>query len=186
MPIDSAATLRADWISMNEFSSSISSVFQHWWQGVLIASALLMVTSCSLPAGNGGLSVATPNVQGVYQGSYTYGGAYQKLAGQTVTFEISVQQAHGSSKIKGVIKETYTGFGTLKDGFVWADFRGSCESENGFIHLQFTKTYRHFKHPPVAYRGSLPPGSTLLAGTWYFPSKPSESGMFQISNIHVQ
>ena len=170
---------------MNESACSISSVFQRCWQGVLSAG-VLMLTSCAVPAGGGGLSGTTPNVQGVYQGSYTYGSAYQKLAGQTVTFEISVQQAPGSSKIKGVIKETYTGFGTLKDGFVWADIQGSCEGENGFIHLQFTKTYRRFKQPPVSYRGSLPPGSTLLAGTWYFPSKPSESGMFQINNLHVQ
>ena len=186
MPIDSAAALRADWVSMNESSCATSSVFQRWWQGALSTVALLMVSSCTLPTGNGGLSGATPNVQGVYQGTYTYGSANDKLAGQSVSYEISVQQAPGSSRIKGVIKETYTGFGTMKNGYLWADFIGTCEGENGFIHLQFTKTYRHFKQPPVAYRGSLPPGSTLLAGTWYFPSKPSESGMFQISNLHVQ
>jgi hypothetical protein len=38
----------------------------------------------------------------------------------------------------------------------------------------------------VAYRGSLPPGSTLLAGTWYLTDKPSESGVFQISGILVK
>jgi|GEM_PF-1681253 len=171
---------------MNASSGSISCGFQRWWQGVLSAGALLMVTSCTLPAGNGGLSVATPNVQGVYQGSYTYGSSNAKLAGQSVTYEISVKQTPGSSKIKGVIKETYSGFGTMNNGYLWADFTGTCEGENGYIHLQFTKTYRHFKQSPVAYRGSLPPGSTLLAGTWYFPDKPSESGMFQISNLHVQ
>ena len=111
---------------------------------------------------------------------------HAQCAGQTVSFEISLRQARGSNKIKGVIKESYTGFGTLKDGFVWADITGTCESEDGFTHLQFTKTYRHSKEPPVAYRGSLPPGSSLLAGTWYFPHKPSDSGMFQISNLHVQ
>ena len=171
---------------MNESSRSISSLFQRCWQGVLTAGALMALTSCSLPAGNGGLTVATPNVQGVYQGSYTNGSANEKLAGQSVSYEISVQQAPGSNKIKGVIKEIYTGFGTLKNGYLWADIRGTCEGENGYIHLQFTKTYRHFKHPPVSFRGSLPPGSTLLAGTWYLTDKPSESGMFQISDILVK
>ncbi len=168
-------------------SPAILFTFQRWQVLMLQAAALVVLASCTLPAGNGGLSGAsTPNVQGIYQGSYTYGSAYQKLAGQTVTFEISLQQARGSSKIKGVIKETYTGFGTLKDGFVWADITGTCEGEGGYTHLQFTKIYRHSKEPPVAYRGSLPPNSGLLAGTWYFPDKPSDSGMFQISNIHVQ
>lgn len=172
---------------MNEFSPTISCLFQHWRTWLGCVGLLLMVTSCAVPAGNGGLSGApVPNVQGIYQGSYTYGGAYQKLAGQTVTFEISLKQARGSSKIRGVIKETYTGSGTLKDGFVWADIVGSCEGENGFTHLKFTKTYRHSKEPPVVYSGSLPPGSSLLAGTWYFPDKPSDSGMFQISNIQVR
>ncbi|OYW73210.1 MAG: hypothetical protein B7Z37_22410 [Verrucomicrobia bacterium 12-59-8] len=172
---------------MKTSSQAIVSVFQRWQLCLLQAAALVVLASCNVPAGNGGLTGATtPNVQGIYQGSYTYGSAYHKLAGQTVTFEISLQQARGSSKIKGVIKETYTGFGTLKDGFVWADIVGTCEGEDGFTHLQFTKTYRHSKEPPVAYRGSLPPGSGLLAGTWYFADKPSDSGMFQISNIYVQ
>lgn len=166
---------------------AILSVFQRMQSWLLQAAALVVLASCAVPAGNGGLTgAATPNVQGIYQGSYTYGGAYQKLAGQTVSFEISLQQARGSSKIKGVTKESYTGFGTLKDGFVWADITGTCEGEDGFTHLQFTKTYRHSKEPPVAYRGSLPPGSSLLAGTWYFPSKPSDSGMFQITNMYLQ
>ena len=148
---------------------------------------LLLVTSCAVPAGNDGLSgAAAPNVQGVYQGSYTYGGAYQKLAGQSVTFEISLRQARGSSKISGVIKENYTGTGILKDGFVWADIKGTCESENGYTHLKFRKIFRHSKEPAVIYHGSLPPGSSLLSGTWYLESKTSDSGMFQISNIHVQ
>jgi len=148
---------------------------------------LLLVTSCAVPAGNDGLSgAATPNVQGIYQGSYTYGGAYQKLAGQSVTFEISLRQAHGSNKISGVIKETYTGTGILKDGFVWADAKGTCESENGYTHLKFLKIFRHSKEPAVIYHGSLPPGSSLLSGTWYLESKTSDSGMFQISNIHAQ
>jgi hypothetical protein len=154
---------------------------------MLQAAAVVVLAACAVPARNGGLTGdPTPNVQGIYQGSYTYGGAYQKLAGQSVTFEIALQQARGSSKIKGVIKETYTGFATLKDGYVWADIAGTCVEENGFVHLQFTKTYRHSKEPPVAYRGSLPPGSSLLSGTWYFPDKPTDSGVFQISNLHVQ
>lgn len=154
---------------------------------MLQAAALLVLASCSVPAGNGGLSGdATPNVQGVYQGSYTYGGSYQKQAGQSVTFEIALQQARGSSKIKGVIKETYTGFGTLKNGYLWANVAGTCEEENGVVHLRFTKTYRHFKQPPVTYHGSLPPGSGLLTGTWYFPEKPTDSGVFQITNIHAK
>ena len=154
---------------------------------MLSVVAGLVVTSCAVPAGNAGLSgAATPNVQGIYHGSYTYGGAYQKLAGQTVSFEISLHQAHGSSKVSGVIKETYTGFGTMKDGFLWADITGTCEGENGVVHLQFSKKYRHFKQSPVTYHGSLPPGSSVLAGTWYFPDKPSDSGMFLINGIHVQ
>lgn len=172
---------------MNPSPSQIPDLFQRCQTWLWSVGMLLMVASCTAPLGNDGLSgAATPNVQGIYQGSYTYGGAYQKLAGQAVTFEISLRQARGSSKIKGVIKETYTGSGTLKDGFVWADITGTCEGEDGFIHLQFTKTYRHSKELPVTYRGSLPPGSGLLAGTWYFPSKPSDSGMFQISGMQVQ
>lgn len=172
---------------MKSSTPAILFVFQRLQAWMLQAASLVLLASCEMPAGNGGLAAApTPNVQGIYQGSYTYGGAYQKLAGKTVSFEISLRQARGSNKIKGVIKESYTGFGTLKDGFVWADITGTCESEDGFTHLQFTKTYRHSKEPPVAYRGSLPPGSSLLAGTWYFPHKPSDSGMFQISNLHVQ
>ncbi|MDI1314413.1 hypothetical protein [Prosthecobacter sp.] len=168
-------------------SPAISFVLQRWQTWLLQAAALVVLASCTLPADNGGLpGAATPNVQGIYQGSYTYGGAYQKLAGQVITFEISLRQARGSNKIKGVTKENYTGFGTLKDGFVWADITGTCEGEDGLIHLQFTKTYRNSKELPVTYRGSLPPGSGLLAGTWYFPSKPSDSGMFQINNIQVQ
>lgn len=154
---------------------------------MLQATALLVLAACTVPENDGGFSGApAPYVQGTYQGSYTYGGAYQKLAGKTVAFEISLKQTRGSNKIKGVIREPYIGFGTLKDGYVWADITGTTEDEDGFTHLQFTKTYRHSKEPPVNYRGSLPPGSSLLAGTWYFPSKPSDSGMFQISNLHVQ
>jgi hypothetical protein len=172
---------------MKTSSPAILFLFQRWLAWIPQAVAVIVMASCTAPTDNGGLSAAaTPNVQGIYQGSYTYGGAYQKLAGQTISFEISLQQARGSSKIKGVIKENYTGFGTLKDGFVWADITGTCEGEDGFTHLQFTKTYRHSKELPVTYRGSLPPGSSLLAGTWYFPNKPSDSGMFQISNIQVQ
>ena len=172
---------------MKTSTLAISFVFQRWQVWMLQAAALIMLASCAVPAGNSGLSGdATPNVQGVYQGSYTYGGSYQKLAGQSVTFEIALQQARGSSKIKGVIKETYTGFGTLKDGYLWANIAGTCEEENGVVHLRFTKTYRYFKQPPVTYHGSLPPGSGLLTGTWYFPEKPTDSGVFQISNIYAK
>ena len=172
---------------MNESSPPILCLFQRWRTWVWSMGMLLLVTSCAVPAGNDGLSgAATPYVQGVYQGSYTYGGAYQKLAGQSVTFEISLRQARGSSKISGVIKETYTGTGILKDGFVWADIKGTCESENGYTHLKFRKIFRHSKEPAVIYHGSLPPNSSLLSGTWYLESKTSDSGMFQISNIHVQ
>lgn len=172
---------------MNESSPTVSCLFQRWWTWVWSVGVLLTVTSCTVPAGTGGLSGApVPNVQGIYQGSYTYGGAYQKLAGQSVTFEISLRQARGSSKVTGVIKETYTGSGVLKDGYVWADITGTCEGENGYTHLKFRKTFRHSKEPPVIYHGSLPPGSSLLAGTWYLQEKTSDSGMFQISNIHVQ
>lgn len=146
-----------------------------------------MAASCAGPVGNDGLAgVPGPNVQGIYQGSYTYGGAYQKLAGQSVNFEISLRQMRGSSKVSGVIKEDYTGSGVLKDGFVWSNVHGTCVGENGYTHLKFRKTYRHSKEAPVIYQGSLPPGSTLLSGTWYLESKTSDSGMFQISNIHVQ
>lgn len=147
----------------------------------------LMLASCAGVQDTGGLKGdRIPNVQGIYQGSYSYGSSYEKLAGQAVSFEIALQQAHGSGKIKGVIKETYTGFGTMKNGYLWADVVGTCEEENGYIHLKFTKSYRYFKQPPVIYNGSLPPGSTLLSGTWFFPDKTSDSGMFQISNLHVQ
>lgn len=162
-------------------------VFQRLHAWVLQAAALVLLASCEVPAGNGGLSgAATPNVQGIYQGSYTYGGAYHKLAGQTVSFEISIKQARGSSNITGVIKETYTGSGVLKDGYVWSNVSGTCVSESGYIHLKFRKTYRHSKEPPVLYQGSLPPGSTLLSGTWYLQDKTSDSGMFQISGMQVQ
>ena len=187
MLIDSAAFLRADCNPMNESSSTISCVFQHCWRGALCTIALLTVTSCGVIQGNGGLSGdAAPNVHGMYQGSYTYGGAYKKQAGQSVPFEISLQQTPGSSKIRGVIKETYTGFGTPKNGYLWANVSGTCEEENGFIHLKFTKTYRYSKESPICYSGSLPPGSSLLAGTWYLQDKTSDSGMFQISNIHAK
>ncbi len=154
---------------------------------MLQAMALIALASCVLPDGNAGLSgAATPNLQGIYQGSYTYGGAYQALAGQTITFEISLRQARGSSRVTGVIKETYVGTGTPKDGYLWSDIVGTCMSENGVTHLQFRKTFRHSKLPPVNYRGSLPDGSSLLAGTWYLPEKSTDSGMFQISGIYAQ
>jgi hypothetical protein len=172
---------------MNSSSLAISFAFQRWQVWVLQAVALIALASCVVPGGNAGLSgAAAPNVQGVYQGSYTYGGAYQKLAGQTVAFEISLHQARGSSKITGVIKEDYAGTGTPKDGFLWADIVGTCVRENGVIHLQFRKTFRHSKLPPVTYRGSLPEGSSLLAGTWYLPDKPTDSGMFQINGVYFQ
>ena len=172
---------------MKSSTRAILFVFQRLQAWMLQAVALVLLASCEMPAGNGGLSgAATPNVQGIYQGSYTYGGAYQKLAGKTFSFEISLKQARGSSTIKGVIKEPYTGFGTLKDGFAWADITGTCASEEGYIHLKFRKTYRHSKEPPVIYQGSLPPGSALLSGTWYLQDKTSDSGMFQISGMQVQ
>ena len=148
---------------------------------------MMLLASCADMRGTGGLKGdSTPNVQGVYQGSYTYGNSYGKLAGQSFDFEIALQQPRGSQKIKGIIKETYTGFGKMKNGYLWADIVGTCEEENGFIHLKFTKTYRYFKQPPVSFSGSLPPGSTLLAGAWFYPDKTSDSGMFQINNLHVQ
>jgi hypothetical protein len=172
---------------MKSSTPAILFVFQRLQAWMLQAVALVLLASCEVPAGNGGLSgAATPNVQGIYQGSYTYGGAYQKLAGQTVSFEISLKQARGSSNITGVIKEAYTGSGVLKDGYVWSNVSGTCVSENGYIHLKFRKTYRHSKEPPVLYQGSLPPGSALLSGTWYLQDKTTDSGMFQISNMHVQ
>ncbi len=173
---------------MNDSSPTILCLLQRWRTWVGSVGVLLLVTSCAAPIiGNDGLSgTAKPNVHGIYQGSYTYGAAYQKLAGQSVTFEISLRQMRGSNKISGVIKDTYTGSGTLTDGFVWSDIHGTCESENGFTHLKFRKTYRHSKDPAAIYQGSLPPGSSLLSGTWYLESKTSDSGMFQISNIHVQ
>lgn len=172
---------------MKSSSTAILSVFQRLQAWMLQAVALVLLASCEVPAGNGGLSgAATPSVQGIYQGSYTYGGAYHKLAGQTVSFEISLKQARGSSNITGVIKEAYTGSGVMKDGYVWSNVSGTCVSESGYIHLKFRKTYRHSKEPPVLYQGSLPPGSTLLSGTWYLQDKTSDSGMFQISGMHVQ
>ncbi len=172
---------------MHSSSVAPSSVFQRWQVLLLQAMALIALASCVLPDGNAGLSgTAAPNLQGIYQGSYTYGGAYQQLAGQTVTFEISLRQARGSSRVTGVIKETYVGTGTPKDGFIWADIVGTCMSENGVTLLQFRKTFRHSKLPPVNYRGSLPDGSSLLAGTWYLPEKSTDSGMFQINGIYAQ
>lgn len=164
-----------------------SFLFRHWQILMLQAAAMAALASCTLPEGKGGLSgAATPNVQGIYQGSYSYGGAYQSLAGQTITFEISLRQRRGSSRVTGVIKETYVGTGTPKDGFLWADIVGTCTSDSGVTHLQFRKTFRHSKLPPVTYRGTLPDGSNLLAGTWYLPDKPTDSGMFQISGIYAQ
>lgn len=187
MLFDRAAALRAECRCMKTFFPVILSALQRWQARMLLAAALLVLTSCAEPANNGGLSGApTPNVQGVYHGSYTYGGAYQKLAGQTVSFEISLKQTRGSSNITGVIKEAYTGSGVLKDGYVWSNVSGTCVSENGYIHLKFRKTYRHSKEQPVLYQGSLPPDSTLLSGTWYLQDKTTDSGMFQISNMHVQ
>lgn len=172
---------------MKSSTPAILFVFQRLHVWLLQAAALVLLASCAVPASNGGLSgAATPNVQGIYQGSYTYGGAYQKLAGQTVSFEISLKQARGSSNITGVIKEAYTGSGVLKDGYVWSNVSGTCVSESGYIHLKFRKTYRHSKEPPVLYQGSLPPGSALLSGTWYLQDKTSDSGMFQISGMQVQ
>lgn len=172
---------------MKSSTRAILFVFQRLQAWMLQAVALVLLASCAVPAGNGGLSdAATPNVQGIYQGSYTYGGAYQKLAGQTVSFEISLKQGRGSSKITGVIKEAYTGSGVLKDGYVWSNVSGTCVSESGYLHLKFRKTYRHSKEPPVLYQGSLPPGSALLSGTWYLQDKTSDSGMFQISGMQVQ
>lgn len=187
MLIDSAGAFRADCTpDMKTPCPAILSIFQRWQAWLLQAMALTALAACSLPAGHGGLSAApAPYVQGIYQGSYTYGSAYHKLAGKTVPFEISLKQARGSGRIRGVVRESYTGFGTLQDGFVWADITGTCESDAGYTRLKFTKTYRRSKEPPVNYSGSLPPGSSLLSGTWYFPSKPSDSGMFQISNMHV-
>lgn len=172
---------------MKTFFPAIVSALQRCQATILLSAAVLALTSCAEPADDGGLSNATtPNVQGIYHGSYTYGGAYHKLAGQTVSFEISLKQARGSSHITGVIKEAYTGSGFLKDGYVWSNISGTCVSENGYIHLKFRKTYRHSKESPVLYQGSLPPGSALLSGTWYLQDKTSDSGMFQISNLHVQ
>jgi hypothetical protein len=172
---------------MNEFSLMTSSLFKRWWKCFCGVGAVMMLASCAGMQGTDGLKGdSIPNVQGIYQGSYSYGSAYEKLAGQSVNFEVALQQARGSNKIKGVIKENYTGFGTMKSGYLWADIVGTCEEENGYIHLKFTKTYRYFNQPPVSYSGSLPPGSTLLAGTWFFPDKTSDSGMFQISNMHAQ
>ncbi len=172
---------------MNSSSLAISFISHRWQACVLQAVAMIALASCAMPSGNAGLSgAAIPNVQGIYQGSYTYGGAYPKLAGQTVTFEISLHQSRGSSKVTGVIKETYSGTGTPKDGFLWADIVGTCEGENGVTHLRFRKTFRYSKQPSVTYHGSLPEGSSLLAGTWYLPDKPTDSGMFQINGIYVQ
>jgi hypothetical protein len=166
---------------------TLSYVVPRWQAWMLQAATVMVLASCAVPSGNAGLSGApTPQVQGIYQGSCTYGHACEKLAGETVTFEISLHQAHGSHKVTGVIKETYAGVGTPKDGFLWANLVGTCESEGGVTHLQFRKTYRYFKQPSVTYHGSLPPGSEVLAGTWYNPEKPSESGMFQINGMHVQ
>ncbi len=148
---------------------------------------MLLLASCSNMQSTGGLhGDRVPNVQGIYQGSYSYGSSYEKLSGQTVNFEIALHQSRGSNKIKGVIKESYTGFGTMKNGYLWADITGTCEEENGYIHLKFTKSYLYFTQPPVSYSGSMPPGSELLTGTWFFPDKTSDSGMFQISNLHAQ
>lgn len=171
---------------MNESFSKILGLLQRS-RSWLCSVGVLLLTSCAAPLGNEGLSgVAAPSVQGIYQGAYSYGGAYQKLAGQSVTFEISLRQARGSGKVSGVIKETYTGTGVLKDGFVWSDISGTCEGENGYTHLKFRKTFRHSKEPAVIYHGSLPPGSTLLSGTWYVEEKTSDSGLFQISGLQVQ
>lgn len=168
-------------------SRPLTFVFHRLQACLLQTAALVALASCTLPDTNGGLPNApVPNVQGIYQGSYTYGGAYSKLAGETVAFEISLHQSRGSSKVTGVMREPYTGVGTSKDGFVWANISGTCVDESGMIHLQFTKTFRHSKEPPIRYKGTLPPGSSVLAGTWYYPDKPSDSGMFQISGMQAR
>lgn len=164
--------------------STFSHAFHRWQIWVLQAVVMVALASCVTPEHSSGAVV--PNVQGVYQGSYTYGTAYPKLAGQATTFEINLHQMRGSDKIRGFIKEPYTDFGTPKHGFIWADVVGTCTSEDGVTHLKFRKTYRHFKQPSVSYQGSLPPGSSLLSGTWYITDKPSDSGMFQIERMHAQ
>lgn len=171
---------------MKQSSKPVLGLFKQWLTWMWSVGVLLALTSCAGTLGGNGLSGASaPNLQGIYQGSYTYGGAYNKLTGQSVNFEISLRQFRGSSQISGVIKEAYTGSGTLENGFVWADIRGTCESDNGYTHLKFRKTFRHSKGPAVIYHGSLPPGSDLLTGTWYLESKTSDSGVFQISGIHA-
>ena len=187
LPIDSAAPRRADCTRMNGKTTMSSSLYQRCRKWICGMGLTLLLASCADMQNTGGLKGdRIPNVQGIYQGSYSYGSSYEKLTGQAMNFEIALQQARGSNKIKGVIKEAYTGFGTMKNGYLWADIVGTCEEENGYVHLKFTKTYRYFKHPSVSYSGSLPPGSTLLTGTWFFPDKTSDSGMFQISNLHIQ
>ncbi len=165
------------------FPPRILSAFRH------ALSALLMTLplSCAGPGKPGMLpGLAPAHIAGQYQGTYTFGGAFGKQSGQTSRFVLTLHQSTGSGKISGTIQELWSGFGTAKGGFLWADVTGTCTQGEGVLHLRFQKKYRHFKHPVENYLGSLPTDSSLLTGTWYQADTPSRSGFFEISNFRPQ
>ena len=147
-----------------------------------MAFALSFLPSCAVPASG------TTNISGSYSGGYTYGQGYSSnLAGSTVPFNISMDQATGAASFSGVINEPYSGFGTARDGKLWADVQGTCScGADGSISVRFQKTYRYFSQESVNYRGSVNPGSRTLTGTWWFASKPDQTGTFVVNQFPLR
>lgn len=142
--------------------------------------SVLALASCVAPTSGG-----QPDIGGAYSGGYTYGPGYSKgLSGKMVPFNISIDQAPGSARFKGVITEPYSGFGVAREGKLWADIEGSCSrAVGGSTAIQFKKTYRYFSQESVSYRGSVGPGSSTLTGTWMFGSQPDLTGTFVLHHF---
>lgn len=151
--------------------------------GALAAFASGLLSSCVVvsPAG-------TANISGSYSGGYTYGPGYAaNLAGRTVPFNVSIDQESGTANFSGVINEPYSGFGTARDGNLWADIQGSYfRGADGSITVHFLKTYRYFNQESVTYRGSVNPKSRTLTGTWWFASQPDLTGTFVVNRFSLQ
>jgi hypothetical protein len=139
-----------------------------------------------LPPNTGEEPLAHPNIAGAFGGTYTFGAGYRAFAGKTVQFSVTIQQLAGSENIKGVTQEPYLGFGTPKEGKVWADIRGTCRHANGKVEITFDKIYRTIKQPPTKYFGILDPNTGLLTGTWEFAEKPELNGRFQFNNVKLK
>ncbi|MFO1482076.1 MAG: hypothetical protein U1F71_01815 [Verrucomicrobiaceae bacterium] len=151
--------------------------------GTLMAFALVgSLSSCVAPASG------TTNISGSYSGGYTYGSGYSaNLTGTTVPFNVSINQAAGAASFSGVINEPYSGFGTARDGKLWADIQGTCSrGANGSISVSFQKTYRYFSQDSVSYRGTVSPGSRKLTGTWWFASQPDLTGTFVVNQFPLR